>query len=192
MKRNILDRRQLLLAMALGLASSPLLAADYKIDPGHSFVAFRIQHLGYSWMYGQFNDVSGSFSWDAEDPGASKVSVKVDPASVDTNHAERDKHLRSGDFLATGDFGDASFESTGYTGSATEGVLEGNLTVHGVTKPVKINVTRIGEGKDPWGGYRTGFHGTYTMTRSDFDMDYNLGPASESMEIDISIEGVRQ
>lgn len=184
--------KKLLFALTLGLAASPLYAADYKIDPGHSFVAFRIQHLGMSWMYGQFNDVNGSFSWDSKDPGATSISVKVDPASVDTNHAERDKALRSDEFLDTAEFGAASFESTKYTGSDSEGVLEGNLIVHGVTKPIKVTVTRIGEGKDPWGGYRAGFHGTYALTRSDFGISYNLGPASESMELNISIEGIRQ
>ena len=169
-----------------------LFAAEYKIDPAHSFVAFKIQHLGYSWMYGQFNEISGSFAWDENDPSSAKISAAIDPVSVNTNHAERDKHIRSGDFLDTGNFGEASFESTGYTGDATAGVLEGNLTVHGVTKPIKIDMQLIGEGKDPWGGYRSGFLGTYKMSRSDFDITYNLGPASETMEFDISIEGIRQ
>jgi len=185
-------KKNLSIGLALALIAPTLPAAEYKIDPTHSFVAFRIQHLGYSWMYGQFNDVSGSFSWDSKDPGASKVSVKVDPASVDTNHAERDKHLRSSDFLDTGKFPEASFTGAKYTGDENGGLLEGELSVHGVTLPVSVNVSRVGEGKDPWGGYRAGFEATYTMTRSDFGMDYNLGPASEEMEITISIEGIRQ
>ena len=184
--------KKLALSLVLGLLAAPLYAAEYKIDPTHSFVAFRIQHLGMSWMYGQFNTVDGSFTWDAGNPESAKISVMVDPASVDTNHAERDKHLRSGDFLDVSQHGSASFESTGYTGSESEGVLKGNLTLLGVTKPIEINVTRVGEGKDPWGGYRAGFHGTYMLTRADFGNDYNLGPASESMELMISIEGIRQ
>jgi polyisoprenoid-binding protein YceI len=185
-------KQKLALGVLLGLVAAPLYAAEYKIDPAHSFVAFRIQHLGMSWMYGQFNSVDGSFTWDAENPDSAKISVMVDPASVDTNHAERDKHLRSDDFLDVSEHGGASFESTKYTGSESEGVLEGNLTIRGVAKPIKIDVTRVGEGKDPWGGYRAGFHGTYMLTRADFGDDYDLGPTSQTMELMISIEGIRQ
>ena len=76
---------------------SPIFAADYSVDPAHSFIQFRIQHLGYSMLLGRFNMMSGSFSFDPEKPSALAVNVDVDPASVDTNHAERDKHLRSAD-----------------------------------------------------------------------------------------------
>ena len=185
-------KRNLLLGIALGLTTSPLFAADYKIDPAHSFIEFRIQHLGYSWLSGGFRDISGSFNWDQTDPGASRVSVKVDTAGVDTNHAERDKHLRSGDFLETNTFSEASFVSTSYSGDESEGILKGELTVRENTRPIELKVTRIGEGKDPWGGYRAGFTGTYVLTRSDFGISYNLGPASETMELHIDIEGIRQ
>ena len=88
-----------LAALVVTLVPQTVTAADYKIDPAHSFVSFKIQHLGYSWMFGRFNTVSGEFSYDSAKPGAAKISVDIDPASVDTNHAERDKHLRSEDFL---------------------------------------------------------------------------------------------
>ena len=87
---------------------------------------------------------------------------------------------------------DAGFESTGYTGDAESGTLEGMLTLHGVTKPISIDLRKIGEGKDPWGGYRAGFIGTVTLTRKDFGIDYNLGPASETMELELGIEGIRK
>ena len=182
-----------LAALLLGASlAAPALAADYKIDPGHSFISFRIQHLGYSWMIGTFNDLSGEFSYDANDPESAKISVEVNTASVDTNHAERDKHLRSADFLEVDAFPKASFVSTKYTGGADEGTLEGNLTVHGVTLPVSFKVNKIGEGKDPWGGYRAGFAGQLELTRKDYNVSYNLGPKSETMTLELFVEGIRK
>ncbi len=174
------------------LSTTPLQAADYEIDSTHSFVEFKIQHLGYSWLHGRFNTIKGGFSYDAENPNDSQIEVSIDPASVDTNHAERDKHIRDADFLDVKKFPEAGFKSTSFTASDTGGTLVGDLTLHGVTKEISIDVTKIGEGKDPWGGYRAGFAGTTTLVRKDFDMGYNLGPASESMELDLTIEGIRK
>lgn len=179
------------LTLALGLITFPAFAADYKIDPGHSFVTFRIQHLGYSWTYGQFNTLSGTFSYDAADPASSQITVDIDTTSIDTNHAERDKDVRE-NWLGTANFSKATFESTQYTGTDTEGVLEGALTLNGVSKPISINVQKVGEGKDPWGGYRAGFLGTIEFARGDWGIPGNLGPQSELMEFEIGIEGVRQ
>ncbi|MGR8920590.1 MAG: YceI family protein [Gammaproteobacteria bacterium] len=169
-----------------------LAAADYAIDPAHSFVRFRVQHLGYSWLFGRFNGIDGSFSYDAASPEASRIRVAIDTSSIDTNHAERDKHLRGGDFLEVDSFGTATFTSTGYTGTAENGIITGVLDFHGVRKTIEIPVTRLGEGPDPWGGYRAGFHGTYTMTRADFGLDYDLGPSATTVELELGIEGVRK
>ena len=181
-----------LAAAALALSAGATQAADYRIDSAHSFVQFKISHLGYSWMIGTFETVSGSFTFDPEaGADAQSVSVEIDTASVDTNRAERDKHLRSADFLNVDEFPTATFVSTGYEGDAEGGVMNGDLMLHGVTKPIAIAVKKVGEGKDPWGGYRAGFEGTVTITRKDFGMGYNLGPASESMELFLFIEGTR-
>jgi len=168
--------------------SVPLWAAQYKVDSTHSFVEFRIQHLGYSWLYGRFNDVSGEFSYDAAKPGSSNFSVEIATNSVDTNHAERDKHLRGKDFLEVNKYSKATFKSNRFDGSTLEGVL----TLHGVSKTIKIDVTKVGEGKDPWGGYRAGFIGTVAFKKSDFGIDYKLGPASEMIEFELGIEGIRK
>ena len=167
-------------------------AADYKIDPAHSFVEFKIQHLGYSWLHGRFNKLKGTLSYDESSADDSSIELNIDPASVDSNHAERDKHLRSEDFLDVKKFPKAGFKSTSFTSSDTGGTLVGDLTLHGVTKEISIDVTKIGEGDDPWGGYRVGFSGTTTLVRSDFDMGYNLGPAGDSMELVLGIEGKRK
>ena len=181
---------KLVLTLITSLLATPLLAADYKIDPAHSFVTFRILHLGYSWTHGQFRSLSGTFSYDSANPGANKVSVQIDPASVDTNHDARDEDVRN-NYLHVTDFPEASFESTKYTGSGEEGVLEGTLTVHGVSKPIAIDVKKIGEGKDPWGNYRTGFSGTVSFSRPDWGMSNDLGPNADTMEFEITIEGIR-
>ena len=180
------------LITALLLVWGAAQAAEFKVDPGHSFVRFKIQHLGYSWMWGGFNDVKGDFSYDSTRPEASRVDITVQTASVDTNHAERDKHIRSDDFLDVDNYPTATFKSTTFTPSGTGGKLEGELTLHGVTKPIVLDVKKIGEGPDPWGGYRAGFQATTSLTRSDFGMSYNLGAQSESMHFELGIEGVRQ
>ena len=174
----------------------PATAADYVIDTAkaHAFIQFRIQHLGYSWLYGRFNTFEGTFSYDADKPAANKVEVTIDTASVDSNHAERDKHLRSDDFLDVKTFPQARFVSTKYEdkGDGTA-VLTGDFTLHGVTKPITIAVERIGEGADPWGGYRAGFYGTTRIKLADFGITKkNLGPASQEVELMLSVEGIRQ
>lgn len=179
-----------LLTVGLFGATITAQAADYAFDKkgAHQFLQFRVQHLGYSWLYGRFNDFDGSFSFDAADPKSAKVSVTIDTSSVDSNHAERDKHLRSGDFLNVDKFPEATFESTSFDGTT----LKGNLTLVGVTKPVEIAVEKIGEGKDPWGGYRAGFEGKTTFAMADFGITKNLGPKAANVEMIISVEGVKK
>jgi len=187
-----------LVALALGsalLGAGQAMAADYAIDKQgqHAFVNFKISHLGYSWLYGTFKDFDGSFSFDDKNPEASKVNVSLNTASVDTNHAERDKHIRSDDFLSVGKHPTATFASTSVksTGAGTADIT-GNLTLNGVTKPVVIAATFIGQGDDPWGGYRAGFAGSTKLKLKDFAIEKDLGPASSEVELIISVEGVRQ
>ena len=182
----------LLAVAALAFSGAAARAAEYRIDPSHSVVQFKISHLGFSWMVGVFDRISGSFTFDpAAGPAGQSVSVEIETASIDTGHAERDKHLRSPGFLNVRKFPRASFVSTGYQGDAEGGTMTGNLTLMGVTRSVAIAVKKVGEGDDPWGGYRAGFEGTATLNRRDFNAGRNLGPASESMEFFLSIEGVR-
>ena len=119
--------------------------------------------------------------------------MTVNTESVDTNHAERDKHIRSEDFLNVAENATATFTSTGVevTGDNSAKV-SGDLTLNGVTKPVVLDANFIGEGDDPWGGYRAGFDATTTLKLADFGIDYNLGPASETVELILTVEGVRQ
>lgn len=186
--------RQPLFALLLGLVIAfPVAAADYKIDDAHSFIQFRIQHLGFSWLYGRFNTLEGSYSYDENKPADAKVKVDVDVGSIDTNYAERDKHLRTKEFFYVEKYPKATFVSTGYKPTGKDqGILSGNLTLRGVTKPITIEVTQVGAGKDPWGGYRRGFSGTTTLTLADFGIPYDLGPASRTAELMLTVEGIRQ
>lgn len=171
------------------------LAADYAIDTkgAHAFIQFRIKHLGYSWLLGRFNKFDGKFSYDEKNPAAAKIEVNIDTASIDSNHAERDKHLRGKDFLDVGKYPTAKFVSTGFqeNGDGTA-KLQGDLTLHGTTRPITIDVKHIGAGPDPWGGHRRGFEGTTRLALKDFGIDYDLGPASREVEMFLSIEGIRQ
>jgi polyisoprenoid-binding protein YceI len=183
-------------ALTLGAAlfAGQSMAADYVIDKEgqHAFVNFEIGHLGYSYIYGTFKDFDGSFSFDDKNPEASKIKVTLNTASVDTNHAERDKHIKSADFLNVSKNPTATFESTSIksTGQGTADVT-GNLTLNGVTKPVVIQAKFVGQGDDPWGGYRAGFTGATTIKLKDFDIQKDLGPASQEAQLIISVEGVR-
>ncbi|ASP38050.1 hypothetical protein CHH28_04850 [Bacterioplanes sanyensis] len=190
--------KKLLIAAGIGLAamtSAHVHAATYTIDTqgAHAFVQFRIQHLGYSWLLGRFNTFDGQFEYDAAAPEKSAIEVVIDTASIDSNHAERDKHLRSEDFLNVKEHPQARFKSTGFrsTGEGS-GVISGDFTLNGVTRSISFPVERIGEGEDPWGGYRAGFMGKTTLTLADYDITYNLGPASAQVEIELHIEGIRQ
>ena len=190
--------KKTLAALALGtalLGAGQVMAANYLIDKEgqHAFVNFKISHLGYSWLYGTFRDFDGHFSFDAAQPETSKIQVNLKTASVDSNHAERDKHLRSPDFLNVAKHPTATFESTQVkpNGNGSFDIL-GNLSLNGVTKPVVIAARFIGEGKDPWGGYRAGFEGSTRLKLKDFDIQKDLGPASQEVELILSVEGVRQ
>lgn len=184
--------------LAFGLTAAPIVQADdYVVDTkgAHAFVQFRVKHLGYSWLYGRFNDFSGEFSYDPKKPEASSISMKVDMTSLDTNHSERDNHLSAEKYLNFDKYKTATFDSTKYekTGEDTA-KLTGNLTFLGVTKPITIDVEHIGGGKDPWGGYRQGFEGRAVITPKDFglDMASKLGPDSAQVELMISVEGIRK
>ena len=181
--------------LTLASLALPTQAADYTIDTkgAHAVIQFKISHMGFSWLVGRFNKFDGEFSFDEKNPKAAKVEVNIDTTSVDSNHAERDKHLRSKDFLDVEKFPTAKFVSTSYSAKGkNQGVLKGKLTLHGVTKDISINVKHIGAGNDPWGGYRSGFEGNVTLTLADFGINYNLGPASKTVEMFLGVEGIRK
>jgi polyisoprenoid-binding protein YceI len=191
MKERDMKMTKMLLASSL-LMAMPLMAAEYDVDPAHTTVQFEVGHLGFSELVGRFNTFSGTFAMDDANPTAAKASFEVDAASVDSNHEARDKHLRSPDFLDVKQYPKLSFVSTAYEGTKDKGVLKGSLTLHGVTKDVAFDLVKIGEGKDPWGGYRSGFNAVTTIKRSDFGVNYMLPNIPDEMKIKLFVEGVRR
>ena len=171
----------------------------WNIDPSHSAIAFAIRHMVVSKTRGRFTKWSGELQFDADQPRASSVQVTIDPASIDTADAQRDAHLRSADFLDVEKFPTASFRSTKVE-EVESGVYRviGDLTVHGVTKPVVLEVTYEGTGKDPWGGERAGFSGSTSIDRKDFGLRWNQALETggvlvgDKVELMLEIEAVKQ
>jgi polyisoprenoid-binding protein YceI len=192
---NTVIKRSLVTLMATAACSLPVSAAEYAIDHkgAHAFINFKIKHLGYSWLTGRFNTFSGTFNYDEKDIAATSVQVNIDTRSFDSNHAERDKHIKGKDFLDTAAYPQATFSSTKITAkNDQEMTVVGDLTLHGVTSSVTIHAEKIGEGQDPWGGYRAGFSGATTIGLKQFGMAERLGPASTQVQLELHIEGIRQ
>jgi polyisoprenoid-binding protein YceI len=170
-------------------------AADYKLDikGTHAFIQFKIQHLGYSWIIGQFNTFDGKLKYDNTNEEASEISIVIDTASIDTNHNLRDKHLRDDKFLDVKKYPEATFVSKKYkpTGSGMA-ILTGDFTFRGVTKTIDIEVHKMGEGKDPWGGERVGFEGTTKFKLKDYNITKKLSPASAEVHLYFTLEGIKQ
>jgi polyisoprenoid-binding protein YceI len=178
------------------LLSLPALADNYTIDTkgAHASINFSIKHLGYSVLTGRFNTFSGEFSYDPAKPNASSINVTIDTSSVDSNHVERDKHLRSADFLNVEKFPQATFVSKKIVMGSNKETFDmvGDFTLNGVTKSITIATKKVGEGKDPWGGYRAGFDGTTNLTLKDFNILKDLGPTSQTLSLSLHIEGIKK
>lgn len=196
LKKSTLKQSMLALAVSsIGIMSLPALADTYEIDTkgAHASINFSVNHLGYSWLTGRFDNFSGTFTYDPKKPEASTVNVSIDTTSVNSNHAERDKHLRSADFLNVEKFPKATFVSTKIVlDDDDEFEIVGDLTLNGVTKSITIEVDKIGEGKDPWGGYRAGFSGETEINMKDFNIKMDLGPASQTVKLELEVEGVKK
>jgi polyisoprenoid-binding protein YceI len=187
--------KKLLLAVTVSSALTiPMFAnADnYKIDTqgAHASINFKVSHLGYSFIQGRFNKFAGEFSFDPDNISASKVTVNVDTRSLDSNHAERDKHLKSSDFINAGKFNTAKFVSTKVIPKKDGSfAIAGQLTLHGITKEIIIDASFIGAGNDPWGGYRAGFQGTTRLQLADFNIAV-MG-SSSYVDMELHVEGIR-
>ncbi len=178
------------LAMTLGTSA---FSESYKIDTegAHASINFKVSHLGYSFVIGRFDSFNGNFEFDADKPETGSVTVEIAMDSVNSNHGARDNHLRSADFFDASNNPTASFVSTAIqkTGGKTA-VITGDLTISGITKSIALDTVFIGEGKDPWGGYRAGFSATTMINLSDYDMGGVIGDAQVALSI--IAEGIRQ
>jgi polyisoprenoid-binding protein YceI len=168
----------------------------YMIDKVHSMANFKIRHL-FSKVSGTFSDVTGTIKIDRDNLEAAKVEATINVHSVDTNHKKRDTHLLSKDFFDVEKFAIMRFVSTSVEStSKNEGFIHGELTIHGVTRSVKMPFKVLGFGPDPWGGYRSGFEAGTAIKRSDYGINYGLGEGQggavgNDVEITLLIEGIK-
>lgn len=181
-----------------GSASTAALAADYKVDADHSTVGFKVKHL-FSKVQGQFKKFQGTFSYDPADVTQWKADAVIEAASIDTNVEKRDNHLRSKDFFETEKYPTITFKSTGaHDLSGDTAKVDGILSIHGVEKPVTLDVEIHGEGNDPWGNTRLGLTATAKINRKDFGLVWNQVLESgkllvgEEVEIVLELEGLKQ
>ncbi|NQU49727.1 MAG: YceI family protein [Planctomycetes bacterium] len=180
-------------ATATSLAPSPLKPATFKMDTTHSWILFKVNHLGLGTAWGSFNKFEGSFVLDSEKAGESSVSLTMDAASVDTNNKKRDDHLKGPDFFNSKEFPTITFTSTKVTGEGKAFKVTGTLEMLGKKKEVTVAMSKIGEGQDPWGNHRAGFEGSFSLDRTDFGMDYMKdGGLGKEVVVTLAIEGVRE
>ena len=169
-------------------------ATTWDIDPAHSSVGFVVKHLVIAKVRGNFKTFSGTVVIDNKVAANSSVVVVIDPASVDTDNGQRDKHLKSADFFDVATFKEMKFVSTKVDKSATGLKVMGNLTLHGVTKPVVLDVDGpSAEIKDPGGRPHVAFSATTTIKRADFGLTWNKAieggsVVGEDVKIELEIE----
>jgi polyisoprenoid-binding protein YceI len=177
---------------------SDLAAGTWVIDLHHSSVEFVARHL-FSRVRGRFSQFAGAIDI-GDSPADSRVEVTIDAASIDTNHAERDQHLRGGDFLDVDQFPALSFRSTSVTevGEDGRGQIDGLLTIRDSTNPVVLELEYLGVGSDPWGGVRAGFSARTEIDRDDFGANWNVILETgglligKKVQIELEIEAVRR
>ena len=186
------------LAVGFVLSVSPVWAANYAVDMDHSSVSFKVKHI-LSKTQGNFNKFDGQIQYEPGKPETWSAAGTIQVASIDTNSAERDKHLLTADFFDAAQFPTIEFKTTGVKESTeTSAKVEGLLKMHGVEKPIVLDVTIGGIATDPWGNTRSAFSVVTVLNRKDFGMVYNqtldkggllLG---EEIEISLEIEGIQK
>jgi len=180
----------LLAGICAGHASSAF-AQELSIDGGHSSILFRVMHKNTAPFYGRFNDVSGTFTI-AEDPAKSSFNVVIKTDSVDTNSKKRDGHLKSPDFFNAREFPTLTFKSTKVEKGEKDTLkVTGDLTCHGVTKSMTIDITQTGSASGPQGESK-GVEAIFTIKRSEFDMTYGLEGIGDDVRIIVALEGVKR
>lgn len=187
---------------AAGLALSPspapapaALADAFAVDSAHSFIVFKVKHNNVAHAYGMFVNPTGTFNFDQSDVTKSSVDVSVKAEGVNTGNAKRDQHLRSPDFFSVKEFDTISFKSTGVK-PGNDGNLDitGDLTMHGVTKPVTAKAKITGTGAGRGGTPIMGAEATFTVKRSDFGMTYGTadGALGDEVAVTVALEGAKR
>jgi polyisoprenoid-binding protein YceI len=197
-----MNARYTLAAVALFgyLSSAPSLvvaAEAYVVDPAHTSVVFSVSHAQLSYTYGFFRKASGQYILDQANPANCQFQFAIDVNSLDTNHAERDTHLRSQDFFNSQQFPQITFASTDCARASTRDgsivyQVTGRLSIHGITRQVTIPLRMLGAGQGPNKDQRTGFLCQTELKRSEFGMSNLLDLVGDAVGVTISFEGVLQ
>lgn len=145
----------------------------WKIDPAHTGVEFSVKHMMIATVKGRFADVAGTVTIDDAHHGRGAADITINTASIDTREPQRDAHLKSADFFDVEKYPTITFRSTRLDGTSEAFTMTGDLTIHGVTRPIALDVTHEGRGKDPWGGERVGYSATGRIKRSEFGLTWN-------------------
>lgn len=193
--RNLVAGPVLVAWFGLG---APAMAADvYELDPGHADIVFMVSHFGFSDTIGRFNKAEGTIVMDDQDLAGSSIELVIDAASIDTNHAKRDEHLRSPDFFNVTEYPTITFESAAIekTGE-NKAEVTGDLTMHGTTRPVTLEVTLNKLAPHPVPDYEgvmtAGFSARGTIRRSDFGIDLFAPAVGDEVDLIIEIEALRR
>ncbi len=171
----------------------------WQIDPKHTTVGFGVKHMMFATAKGRFAGVSGTIVLDEANPAQSSVEVEVDAASVDTREQQRDGHLRSPDFFHVEQYPTITLKSTRVEPtSANTARVYGDLTIRGVTRPVVLDATLLGRGKNPWGQEVAGFEVRGKVNRKEFGLNWNAALETggflvgDEVNLEIDVEAVRQ
>ena len=168
-------------------------AVAYTIDPAHSTAGFKVRHLMVSNVRGEFSGISGTVEFDPDAPESSRVEARIDATTIHTRDDQRDAHLKSADFLDVAKFPEITFVSKKIAGGNGEWKVTGDLTIHGVTKQVTLDVEGPApEAKDPWGNMKSGATAVTKISRKEFGMEFNMvletGGVMVGDEITITLE----
>jgi polyisoprenoid-binding protein YceI len=169
----------------------------YTIDTTHSDVGFSVRHMVFAKVRGHFTKWTADLAFDPADPSKDAVNVSIDVNSIDTREAQRDGHLKSPDFLDAEKYPTITYKSTKVESAGSKKYnVTGDLTIHGVTKPVKLEVEELGGGKDPWGNQRVAFQAKTRVDRGEFGLKWNQALETggvlvgEHIDIEIDIEAI--
>ncbi|HEY6912154.1 MAG TPA: YceI family protein [Myxococcales bacterium] len=190
--------KKLIALIAAALAAPAFAATTYDIDASHSATSFAVKHLVISSVRGQFTKTTGAIQYDEANPARSTVEATIDASSIDTRDPKRDEHLKSADFFDVAKYPTLSFKSTSVAKAGKDKLeVDGELTLHGVTRPVKLAVTTTPSVKGMYGETRRGFSATTTIHRKDFGLTWNktveAGPVvGDDVTITLDVEGVEK
>lgn len=175
--------------LAISAVTAPQARADeYAIDPVHSSVSFKAQHMGISWVHGRFNTFSGTINFDKADPSKASFELSIKTDSVDSGNKGRDAHLANADFFDAKQFANITFKSTSVKAVKGGYEVEGDFTMHGTTKKIKFTLEG-GKEAEMRGMKKIGFFCDLTLKRTDYGMDKMLEGIGDEVKVSIGLEG---